>query len=92
MSAGWMYPHRGASVGVFLAKQEVGAWPIIGRLARLQGVLFVNRSRRMAIPALNQQIADRMAIEHGVVLFAKATTGDGNRILKFHSFHSRRHG
>ncbi len=71
----------------FLAKREVAAWPIFGTLARLQGAVFVDRSRRMAIPAVNQEIARRLAGGDGVVLFPEATTGDGNRLLKFHSSH-----
>jgi lyso-ornithine lipid O-acyltransferase len=71
----------------FLAKREVAGWPIFGTLARLQGAVFVDRSRRMAIPAVNQEIARRLAGGDGVVLFAEATTGDGNRLLKFHSSH-----
>jgi 1-acyl-sn-glycerol-3-phosphate acyltransferase len=71
----------------FLAKQEVAAWPVLGALARLTGALFVNRSRRMAVGTVNQAIAERIAAGDRVVLFAEATTGDGNRILKFHSAH-----
>jgi 1-acyl-sn-glycerol-3-phosphate acyltransferase len=71
----------------FLAKQEVAAWPVFGALARLTGAVFVDRSRRMAVRAVNQKIAQRMAAGDRVVLFAEATTGDGNRILKFHSAH-----
>jgi lyso-ornithine lipid O-acyltransferase len=71
----------------FLAKREVAAWPIFGTLARRQGAVFVDRSRRMAIPAVNQEIARRLAGGDGVVLFPEATTGDGNRLLKFHSSH-----
>jgi|SRR5450631_3976528 len=71
----------------FLTKQEVAGWPIFGWLARLQGAVFVDRSRRMAIPAVNRCIANRLAVAENVVLFAEATTGDGNRILKFHSPH-----
>jgi 1-acyl-sn-glycerol-3-phosphate acyltransferase len=71
----------------FLAKQEVATWPVFGALARLTGAVFVDRSRRMAVRAVNQRIAERMAAGDRVVLFAEATTGDGNRILKFHSTH-----
>jgi 1-acyl-sn-glycerol-3-phosphate acyltransferase len=71
----------------FLAKQEVARWPIIGPLARLQGVVFVDRTRRRGLPRVNQEIARQMVAGNPVVLFAEATTGDGNRLLKFHSPH-----
>jgi 1-acyl-sn-glycerol-3-phosphate acyltransferase len=71
----------------FLAKKEVRSWPLLGLLARVQGAVFVDRTRRMAIPQVNREIAARMAVGDPVILFAEATTGDGTRLLKFHSSH-----
>ena len=71
----------------FLAKQEVGAWPIIGFLARLQGCVFVNRNRKRAIPEVNLKICEAIHQGAALVLFPEATTGDGNRLQKFHSPH-----
>ena len=71
----------------FLAKKEVGAPALGGRLARLQGVIFVDRGRRRGIPQVNAEMARAMASGEPVVLFAEATTGDGNRILRFRSSH-----
>jgi 1-acyl-sn-glycerol-3-phosphate acyltransferase len=71
----------------FLAKKEVGAPPLGGRLARLQGVIFVDRGRPRGIPGVNAEMAQAMALGEPVVLFAEATTGDGNRLLRFRSSH-----
>ena len=71
----------------FLAKKEIGAPALGGRLARLQGVIFVDRGRRRCIPSVNAEMARTMAAGEPVVLFAEATTGDGNRILPFRSSH-----
>jgi len=71
----------------FLAKKEVGAPALGGRLARLQGIIFVDRGRRRCIPAVNAEMARTMAAGEPVVLFAEATTSDGNRILPFRSSH-----
>jgi 1-acyl-sn-glycerol-3-phosphate acyltransferase len=71
----------------FLAKKEVGAPALGGQIARLQGVIFVDRRRPRGIPQVNAQIAQAMAEGHPVVLFAEATTGDGNRMLRFRSSH-----
>jgi 1-acyl-sn-glycerol-3-phosphate acyltransferase len=71
----------------FLAKKEVRSWPLLGLLARVQGAVFVDRTRRMAIPQVNREIAARMVAGDPVILFAEATTGDGTRLLKFHSSH-----
>jgi 1-acyl-sn-glycerol-3-phosphate acyltransferase len=71
----------------FLAKKEVGAPALGGRLARLQGIIFVDRGRRRCIPSVNAEMARAMAAGEPVTLFAEATTGDGNRILRFRSSH-----
>ncbi len=71
----------------FLAKSEVGIWPVVGPMARLAGTIFVVRGRRTAIPAVNAQLAHHMQRGDRVVLFPEGTTGDGNRLMKFHSSH-----
>jgi 1-acyl-sn-glycerol-3-phosphate acyltransferase len=71
----------------FLAKKEVGAPALGGRLAWLQGLILVDRQRWRAIPAVNAEMARAMGRGEPVVLFAEATTGDGNRILRFRSSH-----
>jgi len=71
----------------FLAKKEVGG-PWLGRqVADLQGVVYVDRQRKRCIPQVNADMATAMRRGEGVVLFAEATTGDGNRLLKFRSSH-----
>ncbi len=71
----------------FLAKDEVGAPALGGALARLQGIVFVDRRRPRRIPEVNAQMAQAMTEGEPVVLFAEATTGDGNRLLRFRSSH-----
>jgi 1-acyl-sn-glycerol-3-phosphate acyltransferase len=71
----------------FLAKKEVGAGPMTKALLALQGVALVDRTKRLGIPAVNAEIAGRMRDGAAVVLFAEATTGDANRILRFRSSH-----
>jgi lyso-ornithine lipid O-acyltransferase len=71
----------------FLAKKEVGAPLLGGQIARLQGVIFVDRQRPRGIPRVNAEMTETMAKGEPVVLFAEATTGDGNRILRFRSSH-----
>ena len=71
----------------FLAKTEVGEWPVVGLFARLQGCVFVDRGRRRAIPQVNRQMTQSLLAGRALVLFPEATTGDGNRLLKFYSPH-----
>lgn len=71
----------------FLAKKEVGDHPLGRELVAMQGVIYVDRRRRSCIPAVNARMAEAMRTGSPVVLFAEATTGDGNRLLRFRSSH-----
>ena len=71
----------------FLAKRQVGDHPAGRALVAMQGVVYIDRERRSCIPAANARIAETMRAGSPVVLFAEATTGDGNRLLRFRSSH-----
>ncbi|WP_180982464.1 lysophospholipid acyltransferase family protein [Methylocella silvestris] len=71
----------------FLAKREVGSWPLIGAIARQQGTVFVDRKRRRSIPAANAAMAERMLEGRRVLLFPEGTTGDGRALGAFRSSH-----
>jgi 1-acyl-sn-glycerol-3-phosphate acyltransferase len=70
---------------IFVAKQEVAAWPLFGLLARLQRSIFVNRQQRQKTPEVNAEIARRLKEGDPVVLFGEGTSSDGNRVLPFRS-------
>src|SRR4029077_17442171 len=70
---------------VFVAKQEVACWPLLGLLARLQRTVFVDRTRRHKTRDVNAEIAQRLAEGDPVVLFGEGTSSDGNRVLPFRS-------
>jgi 1-acyl-sn-glycerol-3-phosphate acyltransferase len=70
---------------VFVAKQEVAGWPLLGLLARLQRSIFVDRARRHTTHRVNAEIARRLAEGDPVVLFGEGTSSDGNRVLPFRS-------
>lgn len=69
----------------FIAKSEVGEWPVFGTLARLQRSVFVERQRRAKTGEVNETIANRLSTGDALVLFAEGTTSDGKRILPFRS-------
>ncbi len=69
----------------FIAKSEVGTWPVVRTLARLQRSIFVDRERRAKTAAVNAAIAERIGKGDAMVLFAEGTTSDGLRILPFRS-------
>jgi 1-acyl-sn-glycerol-3-phosphate acyltransferase len=68
---------------VFTAKSEIGRWPVVGLLARLQRTVFIDRSRRHATGDVNKEIAARMTDGDPVVLFGEGQASDGNTVLPF---------
>lgn len=69
----------------FVAKSEVGTWPFVSLLAKLQRSVFVDRTRRTLVKHKAGEIAERLAQRDNIVLFAEGTSSDGNRILPFRS-------
>jgi lyso-ornithine lipid O-acyltransferase len=69
----------------FVAKSEVGGWPFVGTLARLQGTVFVDRTRRHSVGGTASEIGGRLASHDCLVLFAEGTSSDGNRVLPLRS-------
>ena len=67
----------------FVAKQEVGTWPFVAWLARLQRSIFVNREQRGAVAGTARSIMDRLHAGDSIVLFAEGTSSDGNGVLPF---------
>lgn len=67
----------------FVAKKEVGSWPFVSSLARLQRTVFVDRTRRHATGDVADEISTRLATGDTIVLFAEGTSSDGNRVLPF---------
>jgi lyso-ornithine lipid O-acyltransferase len=79
----------------FIAKSEVGGWPLVGTLARLQGTVFVDRTRRHSVGGTVSEIGERLSGadatgfdangRDAMVLFAEGTSSDGNRVLPLRS-------
>ena len=69
----------------FVAKSEVGEWPVVSFLADLQRTVYIDRQRRGATAGVAAAMGARIAAGEEVVLFAEGTTGDGTRILPFRS-------
>lgn len=68
----------------FLAKQEVGGWPLVGWISKLGRTLYVSRTRgRTAEEA--KAFRERLAQGDSFVLFPEGTTSDGARVLPFRS-------
>lgn len=64
----------------FIAKKEVGGWPFVASLARLQRSVFVDRTRRTAVAGTTSEMSERLNQGDALVLFAEGTSTDGNRV------------
>src|SRR5262252_1755260 len=69
----------------FVAKSEIGRWPLVGWLVTLVGTLYIERGRRHAVAAMNQRVRDRLEAGETIVVFGEGTTGDGFSLMPFHS-------
>jgi lyso-ornithine lipid O-acyltransferase len=68
----------------FIAKAEVGAWPMVRTIARLGRTIFVSRRKsRTGLEAA--AIRERLAAGDDLILFPEGTTSDGARVMKFRS-------
>lgn len=83
----WTDIHVLGSLGnvTFIAKSEVGRWPVIGWLSRLQRTVFIDRSQRRTTGDQAREIGQRLAAGEALVLFAEGTTSDGNFVSPFRS-------
>jgi len=68
----------------FVAKEEVGRWPVVGTVARLGRTIFVSRQRK-AIGRERDDMRLRLAAGDDLILFPEGTSSDGSRVLPFHS-------
>ncbi len=57
-----------------VAKAEVGTWPVIGRLARLAGTIFIDRGRPRTLPDTLTEVRDALSSGDVVVVFVEGTT------------------
>ena len=71
----------------FVAKREVGTWPILAAFAEVQGTIFIDRKRRRTIPPSNRHMAARMLEGRIVLLFPEGTTVAGPRPGPFLTSH-----
>lgn len=67
----------------FLAKAEIEKWPLLGKLAKGGGTLFIQRGSGDSIK-IREQITDFLKQDSPVLFFPEATTSDGTQIKKVH--------
>jgi 1-acyl-sn-glycerol-3-phosphate acyltransferase len=75
----------GAAGGAFVAKREIASWPVVGRLCRLIGVVFIDRTARRDVRRVGVGVEAALAEGRGIAIFPEGTTGDGSALLPFRS-------
>ena len=71
--------------GLFVAKSEIRAWPIIGGVIDRVGTLFIERGSPRHARTINSQIVESIAAGRVLCLFPEGETSLGDSLLPFHA-------
>ncbi|MBO7072563.1 MAG: 1-acyl-sn-glycerol-3-phosphate acyltransferase, partial [Acetobacter sp.] len=69
---------------VFVAKEDIQHWPIMGLVSKIGRTIFVSRQRSTTGHERDFMLK-RMALGDNLVLFPEGTSSDGSRVLPFMS-------
>lgn len=75
----------GLMPAVFLSKQDVRRWPLVGLLSILAGTVFIDRSAKSGIPAAIKGMTKKMNARVNAVVFPEGTTSDSSDVMPFKS-------
>ena len=67
----------------FVAKADIGGWPIFGWLARGTGTIFLDRKSARDLPRVAEKMRQAAAAGRVVVLFPEGTSSDGTAVQPF---------
>ncbi len=68
---------------VFVAKQEISNWPLMGKLTKIANTLYIDRTNKRDIPRVNKEIAENINENHGIIFFPEGKSTKGEEVLKF---------
>jgi len=69
----------------FVAKAEIGRWPLIGWLARRAGTIYHRRGSTESLASVSQLMVDRLRAGAAVGVFPEGGTSDGTSVRVFHA-------
>jgi 1-acyl-sn-glycerol-3-phosphate acyltransferase len=69
----------------FVAKAELATWPVLGRLVRQSGTVFIERGKRADTRRINLTLRAHLEAGEIIAVFPEGTTGDGRDAMKFHA-------
>lgn len=67
----------------FVSKSEVADWPLVGRLTRIAGTIYLKRESRKDARRVNRLLENRLSTGQLVVVFPEGTSTDGASVLTF---------
>jgi len=70
---------------VFVSRDDVRNWPVIGPFARVTGTVFIDRDRKSALPAVVESMHAWNAQGVSIVFFPEGTSGRGDVVMPFRS-------
>jgi 1-acyl-sn-glycerol-3-phosphate acyltransferase len=73
----------GSAGGVFVAMREIAGWPVLGHLCRLVGTVFVDRDAKRDLVRASRDLADRLDLGRGVILFPEGGIVPGDELGPF---------
>ena len=69
----------------FVAKSELARDPLVGRLIRKSGTLFIERARRADTRRINSTLCEHLREGDIIAVFPEGSTSDGRGVNKFHA-------
>jgi 1-acyl-sn-glycerol-3-phosphate acyltransferase len=70
---------------IFVAKSEVGLWPVVGFMARRNGTLLVSRGDAGSSRRVSESMTWLLRQNSRVALFPEGTSTTGESVLRFHA-------
>lgn len=74
------------SPAIFVAKQEVAGWPLLGWLVQLGGTLFLERGSTASSVRCLYRACRLLRSGQSVAVFPEGTTSEGKELSTFHPF------
>lgn len=69
----------------FVAKAEVGSWPLLGWFAKEGGTVFIRRGDNASFTAVVERMRAELAQGERLILFPEGTTSNGHELRRFRS-------
>ena len=70
---------------VFVSKEEVRRWPVVGWMTTMSGTVYVARGHSGSAMRARKEMQAALDAGLPVVFFPEGTTSNGSQLLKFHS-------